>query len=263
MVFAKKEVEKTKANRDLLLDKSSCKSFSYLKEFNKHYESFCDLSEMNSNDEDINTKRIEAGKLAAKVIAYDFEFNNELISEKKKEYIKFARDMLYEAGNKPNYDSEALIYLIRAYYGQTSIAYSHSGENKEKNIKIGNDWVDHIERNTKDRTLKAYALTLRCYEYMVNGQELGMSVKERLNKSEKDLLYATKWDEDNYLAYYALGLLYSDNGNSKYNKEKAIENFTKVTSYKNKDANLDNYLDDGEKDKAINNAKKKIDLLNK
>ena len=98
---------------------------------------------------------------------------------------------------------------------------------------------------------------------MVNGQELGMSVKERLNKSEKDLLYATKWDEDNYLAYYALGLLYSDNGNSKYNKEKAIENFTKVTSYKNKDANLDNYLDDGEKDKAINNAKKKIDLLNK
>lgn len=258
MVFAKKEIKKTEAKQELLIDKSFIKKNSYLDKFNKYYKLFCDLSENGDEEE-----RLDAGKQAGKIIAYDFEFDNEAIKEKKKEYIKFARDILYEAGNKPNNDSEALIYLIRAFYGQTSIAYSHVGEHKANNIKSGNEWVNYIERNTKDRTLKSYALTLRCYEYIVNGEELGMSVKERLNKTEKDLLYASKWDEDNYLAYFALGLLYSDNANSKYNVEKAIDNFTKVTLYKDKIAPLDKYLDDGEKEKAINSAKRKIDSLSK
>ena len=258
MVFAKKEVKKTEANRELLIDESLAKKHKYLKEFNSHYELFCEASEY--GDE---TKRLNEGKLAARVIAYDFDFSNEIISEKEKDYVKFARDMLYEAGDKPNNDPEALIYLIRAFYGNTSIAYSHFGEHKINNIKSGNEWVDYIEKNTKDRTLKSYALTLRCYEYIVYGEELGMTVKDRLNKTEKDLLYATKWDEDNYLAYYCLGLIYSDNGNSKYNIEKAIENFTKVTAYKGKTVELDKYLDDGEKEKAIRNATKKIESLNK
>ena len=88
-----------------------------------------------------------------------------------------------------------------------------------------------------------------------------MRVSQRIKKAESELLYALKWKDDNYLAYFALGLLYSDDGHSKYNVEKALENFKQVLKYKKEDVELDGYLLFDEKDKAMFNSKKKIDAL--
>lgn len=256
------KMEEIVASRDLLIqDQFINEKTSYYNEFNKAYVEFCDLNEkFDLSDEEIISK-IEAGKKVASSITLDFDFSKEEIKSKSNEYVKLARDILYVAGSKPFNDSEALILLVRALYGQTNIAYSQEGEHKIINIEDGNEWVDHLERDTKDHTLKSYALTLRVFQYMVNGSELGMSVEQRLKKSETDLIYASKWDEENYLAFYALGLLYSDNGNSKYNVEKSINNFTKVLEFKDKETKLDEYLMNGEKERAMENANRKIAQL--
>ena len=253
-----------KTDRELIFDMSLLgkKHPAYFKDFNYYYETFCDLNDRNDLSGDEKEKRLECGVEAAIIIADSFDLNHELIKIRKSEYIDFARDVLYEAGGKPNNDARAMIYLIKAFYGHTNIAYSHTNEHKQINIENGNEWVEYLEKNTKNGVLKAYGLTLRAFQYIVNGELLKMSVKDRLNKSEKDLIYATKWDEDNYYAYYALGLIYLDSGNSKYNKDKAIENFKKVLSYEGEFAQLDRYLTDEEKTRAMNNAKNKISLLN-
>lgn len=255
---------KVEVNKKLLIDESliSKKTPSYLKKFNKCYEAFFTLNEKEDLTNQEKEDRLENGVEAAINIALYFDFNLDLIKENKSEYIKFARDVLYEAGGNPNNNGEAMIYLIKALYGYTNIAYSHQNEHKEKNIIDGNEWVDYLEKNSKNRVLKAYALTLRAYQYIVNGDVIGMSMKDRLNKSEKDLIYATKWDEDNYFAYFALALVYFDSGNSKYNKEKAINNFNKVLSYEDEYVELDKYLTDEEKQRCMRLARKQLEVLN-
>lgn len=243
-----KQKKVTSSDPSLLIESD----LNYIKEFNKQYEIFC---------ESLDEERIEAGLKSAIIIANDFDFNNELIKPRKSDYINFARDILYEASSKPNFNPDAMIYLIRALYGQTNIAYNHNDEYKKNNIEDGNEWVDFLEKNTNNRTLKAYGLTLRVYQYIVNRDIFDYSTSEILNKAEKDLIYATKWDKESYLAFFALGLLYLDSENSKYDIEKSIENFTKVLELKDKTTFLDNYLSKNEKKHFMDNAKKQIEIL--
>jgi len=254
---------KVETKYDLLIEKSLIKHGApeYLKEFNESYKMFCDLSEQANLTEDELQIQVAKGAEAAIIVASKFDFTREEIHNKKQEYVKFARDMLYMAGGHPNNNADAMIYLIKALYGQTYIAYNHTTDHKVKNIEDGNEWVDYLEKNTNNRVLKAYALTLRAYQYIVNGEEIGMSVKDRLNKSEKDLIYATKWDVDNYFAFFALGLIYIDNGNSKYNVDKAISNFKKVLEYEDTFATLDKYVTREEKERAMTLARRKIEYL--
>ena len=249
--------EKIISNRDLIIDESLVSSKSYYKDFNKCYSVFCNLND----EEDLNETWAENGKEAAIIVARHFDFSDSVVSSKKNEYIKMAREILYAVGSKPHFDSEALIYIIRALYGQTNIGYNLDGENKGIHIDAGNEWVSFLERNTSNRTLKSYAVTLKAFQYIVNGDVLNMTVAQRVKKAETELLYAVKWQEDNYLAYFALGLLYSDDGHSKYNASKALENFERVLEYKNVPVKLDDYLLFGEKNKAMENAKKKINSL--
>ena len=256
-MFYKKDDKQQKivSQRDLLIDEVD-KSQHY-KDFNKYYAQFCDLNDIG----DLSVNWAEAGKNAAIIIARYFDFNDTVISSKKSDYIKAAREILYAVGSKPHNDSEALIYIIRALYGQTNIGYNLEGENKGLHIDAGNEWVTYLERHTDDRALKSYALTLRAFQYIVNGDILNMSVKERVKKVETELLYAVKWQDDNYLAYFSLGLLYSDEGHSKYSLTKAIENFNKVLDFKDVDVTLDQYLLFDEKARAMANAKRKVDAL--
>ena len=250
--------EKIVSQRDLLIDETLIdKSRVYYKEFNEFYSKFCDLNDMGI----LTSDWAENGKEAAIIVAKDFDFSDLFIDSKKNDYIKVARDILYAVSSKPHNDSEALIYVIRALYGQTNIGYNLEGENKGIHIDGGNEWVTYLERNTNDRTLKSYALTLRAFQYIVNGDILNMTVKERIKKVETELLYAIKWQDDNYLAYFALGLLYCDDGHSKYNPQKALENFNKVLTFKKIDVKLDKYLLFNEKEKAMANAQRKIDEL--
>lgn len=243
-------------NKNLLIDDSLLnKDRPQYQKFNDLYNEFCELF---SNQEQ-EQKRIEIAIEIALVIANEFDFNE--LNENKNEYIALARDILYIASSKPINDSRTLLCLIKALYGQTNIAYNQTGEHKKVNFEDGNEWVDYLEKNTDDRTIKSYALTLRAFQYIVYGASLELSVDDRLKKAEKDLLYASKWDEENYLAFYSLGLLYSDNGNSKYNIDKAKENFNKSLSFKTVKVNLDQYLSEREKDKVMNNANKKIKEL--
>jgi hypothetical protein len=243
-----KQNKRAVADLNLLIDSE----IDYVKEFNKEYESFC-----NSNDEE----RINFGVKAAFIIVDKFDFNEEVIKNKKGELITFARDILYEASSKPHFNPEAMMYLIRALYGQTNIAYSHEGEHKKVNIEDGNEWVQFLERNTNNRTLKAYALTLRVYQFIVNNDIFEMEIADILKKAERDLIYATKWDEENYLAFFALGLLYLDPENSKYDLEKSIENFEKCLEFENNTTFLDKYLSQTEKIHFMTNAKKQIEIL--
>jgi hypothetical protein len=261
----KKEMkfEKAIGDRTLIIDNKLINKNTpkYFKDFNDYYTKFCDLTNQKDLSEIDNTKRLDYGEKAAIIVANYFDFERDEIKDKKNEYITFARDLFYENACKPNLDPDSMIFIIRALYGQTNIAYNQSSEHKIDNIKDGNDWVDELERNTDNHTAKAYGLTLRSYAYMVNAKELGISVKEILNKVENDLIYATKWDENNYIAYYALGLVYIDKANSKYDPNKAIDNFNKVLSFKDKATNLDYYLTETDKARIMSNASKKIDLM--
>lgn len=259
-MFYKKDdkQEKIVSHRELLIDIDSLSSKNkHYEDFNEYYSEFCDLNDK----ENMGKLWMETGKKAAIIVARYFDFNDSAISSKKNDYIKVARDILYAASSKPHNDSEALIYIIRALYGQTNLAYNLEGENKGIHIDGGNEWVTYLERHTDDRTLKSYALTLRAFQYIVNGDVLNMTVSQRIKKVETELLYAIKWQDDNYLAYFALGLLYSDDGNSKYNISKALENFNKVLTFKKISVKLDEYLLFDEKERAMANAKRKIDSL--
>jgi hypothetical protein len=246
-----------KFNEELFIKKSLLKKApQYLKEFNET----CELLRKAEETQDF-VKREEYGKKIAVLIAKNFDFDNEIIKEKKREYVEFSREILYELSSKPYNNPETMIILIQALYGQTNIAYSHIGEHKAVNIEDGNAWVDYLEKQTKNRTLKSYALALRSYQYIVNGEIIGMSVKNRVNKSEKDLIYATKWDEENYLAYICLGLIYMDKESTKYDLDKSIKNFNAALAFKNKNVFLDNYLNKEEKARFMENAKKKVKQL--
>ena len=67
-----------------------------------------------------------------------FNFEESVLKSKKSDYVNFARNILYEAGGHPNNDGEAMIHLIKAFYGHTKIAYSHTNEHKLVNIENGN-----------------------------------------------------------------------------------------------------------------------------
>lgn len=252
----KEEIEKVIPNEELFIDEEVINNseLKCYKEFNLSYGIFCDVS----NDE---ATRVSNGQRAAIIVANDFDFTRDEIKGKKNEYVNFSRDMLYEAAIKPYNNPIAMMYLIKALYGQTNIAYSQTLEHQGINLNRGNEWVDHLERTTDNKPLKAYALTLRSYEYIINGVHIGMSIEDRIHKAEKDLIYATKWDPQNYFAYFALGLLYMDTYNSKYNVEKALENFEKVVSFENSKAAIDDYLDISEKRRFMSAAYKKISEL--
>lgn len=260
----KKEVkiERLEIDETLLIEEKLInKDTLYYKEFNELYNECLRINKNETLTKEEELDLVNKAKQAAKIIAIDFDFEKEELKSLKKNYVKFARDVLYIAGSKPVNDPEAVIYLIRALYGQTNIAYNMSGEHKIVNIEDGNEWVDYIERHTDDRILKAYALTLRAFQYIVNAKELAMAMPSLLKKVESDLLYATKWDEENFLSYLSLGLLYSDTGHSKYDVEKAKDNFNKVLDFKDKETKLEKYLMDDEKNRAMNIAKRKLDSL--
>ncbi len=258
MIDTKNKLKKvTKINDDLFIEKNLLKKApEYLKQFNENYE----LLSTAEKEQD-SLAREKYGEKVATLIAKNFDFDNEIIKDKKRDYIEFAREILYELSSRPYNNPETMIILIQALYGQTNIAYSHTGSHKSVNIEDGNDWVDYLEKQTKNRTLKAYALALRSYQYIVNGEIIGMSVKDRISKSEKDLIYATKWDEENYLAYICLGLIYMDKESSKYDLKKSIRNFNIALEFKNKDVYLDNYLTKEEKMRFMENAKNKVEYL--
>lgn len=255
-----KQTKPTMANKNLIIDDSlfTKETPKYLSDFNDCYKIFY---EKGANDI-LDEERLENGEKAAIIIADFFDFNRVEVKDKKNEYIKFARDVLYEAASKPNNSSTAMIHLIRALYGQTSIAYSQTQEHKVNNIKDGNEWVDHIERITDNKPLKAYALSLRAYQYIVNGEDLSMPLEERFTKAEKDLLYATKWIDDNYLGHYFLGLVYIDSDNVKYDANKALDNFNKAMSFKEVSSSLDEYVDKDFKNRVMQFTSNKIDAIN-
>lgn len=252
-----KNIKDIPINEKLMIDNKYIKKDTpHYKEFNELYKEF-----LNYNGQDEN-ERIKLGISIATLIADKFDFDKDELKENKNEYITLARDILYITSSKPVNDPISLIYLIKALYGQTNIAYNQMGEHKKVNLEDGNEWVDYLERNTDDRTLKSYALTLRSFQYIVYGESLEISVKDRLKQAEKDLLYASKWDEENYLAYYCLGLLYSDNGNFKYDPDKSLSNFQKAREFEDKLVNIDLYISEIEKEKIMTNAIQKIKTLN-
>lgn len=250
------------ADRNLLINEEIIGDDDLVyKDFNNVYKQFCDLNEKEDlSKEELNLK-IELLKKVVYLVAFDFDLEKEIIKDKANEYVFFTRDALYWLANKPYHDAESIMILIKSLYGQTNVGYAHTDETKESLIKDGNAWVEYLERNTKDKVLKSYAATLRAFQYIVNGELLELTIPERLHKTERELKYAICWNQDNYLAYYAMGLLYSDSANDKYNKDLAIENFKKVGEYDNKENDLDKYLVHGEKQKAMDNASKKVILL--
>ena len=96
-----------------------------------------------------------------------------------------------------------------------------------------------------------------------SGQEkpIDMPNEQRLKTIETDLIYATKWDEKNYLALYALGLVYLNTSSEKYDVNKAINLFERVTALKGKTVELDSYLEECEKTRIIALAEKKLSSL--
>ena len=194
-------------------------------------------------------------------LSKDFDFADEGISSVKKEYVEFARERLLAGTRKPYFRVMSMLYYIKALYGQTNIAFNLEGNNRKTNILLGNDYVTRLERYTDVRALKAYVLSLRAYRFIIDGDVLDMSQEERLKTIEKDLIYATKWDEENYLALYALGLVYLNKSYEKYDIIKSVEIFNQVTKLKNKTVGLDKYLSDEEKERIISLAEKKINTL--
>lgn len=250
------------ANRDLLIKEEYIGEEDNLyREFNEAFNEFCDLNDRGTLDKVETKRKVEVLKKAAFSIVFDFDFQKEAIKDKTAEYIFFARDAIYWLAHKPTCDAESTMLLVRILYGQTNVGYIHNDENKAKMISDGNEWVEYLEKHTDNKTLKSYAATLRAFQYLANGELLEMSIEERLTKTERELKYAICWDTSNYLAYYALGLLYSDDANDKYNKDLAIENFNKVLEYQDRDTELDKYLIHGEKEKAIDKSNEKKLLL--
>lgn len=252
--------KKQKSIKDIMIDEKLMIGKDFITKETQHYKEFNEISRkfIECLDED---EKISLGISLAILIADKFDFNKDELKVNKNEYITLARDILYVTSSNPINDQSSLIHLIKALYGQTSIAYNQKGEHKKINLEDGNEWVDYLEKNVDDRTIKSYALTLRAFQYIVYGESLEISVNDRLKRAEKDLLYASKWDEENYLAFYCLGLLYNDDANSKYDVDKALKNFMKAKEFLDKEVKLDVYVTGNEKEKIMINADKKINLL--
>ena len=148
MIDTKNKLKKvTKINDDLFIEKNLLKKApEYLKQFNENYE----LLSTAEKEQD-SLAREKYGEKVATLIAKNFDFDNEIIKDKKRDYIEFAREILYELSSRPYNNPETMIILIQALYGQTNIAYSHTGSHKSVNIEDGNDWVDYLEKQTKNR----------------------------------------------------------------------------------------------------------------
>lgn len=231
------------------------------KNFNEKYKEYKELSEVLIPSKEQKERMVVLGEEMAMIVAVDFNFDDEEVKGKKKEYIEFARECLVLGTKKPYFRVMSMLYYIKALYGQTNIAFSLEGNNRKTNILLGNDYVTRLERYTNERPLKAYVLALRAYRFIIDGDVLDMTPEDRLKTLEKDLVYATKWDDKNYLALYALGLVYLNKSYDKYDPSKAKGIFKLVTGLRGKEVGLDKYLSNEEKERIISLAEKKIELL--
>ena len=243
---------------DYEIQKPSRKEY---KTFNEKYIKYKKLTEILTPSKEDREKMVILGEEMAIIIAEDFNFDDHELNGKKKEYVEFARERLVAGTRKPYFRVMSMLYYIKALYGQTTIAFSLEGHNRKTNILLGNDYVTRLERYTDVRALKAYVLSLRAYRFIIDGDILDMSPETRLKTIEKDLIYATKWDDQNYLALYALGLVYLNKSYEKYDVNKALDLFKQVKALKGKTVGLDKYIEDAEKDRIIGLAEKKIDTL--
>ena len=243
---------------DLLISNPSKDEY---KEFNNKYDQYKKLADTLFPSKEEKEKAVLLGEEIAILIARDFDFSDEEIAKKKKSYVEFARERLVDASKKPYYRQLAMLFYIRALYGQTNLAFSHEGENKARNICIGNDYVTRLERYTDDRALKGYVLALRAYRLLIDWDLLDLPIEIRQKKILNELLYATKWDDHNYLAEYALGLLYLNKSWDTYDEKKAKEQFELVAKLDGVKVDLDKYIDAQEKDRIIGLAKKKLESL--
>lgn len=243
---------------DLLISNPSKDEY---KEFNNKYDQYKKLADTLFPSKEEKEKAVLLGEEIAILIARDFDFSDEEIAKKKKSYVEFARERLVDASKKPYYRQLAMLFYIRALYGQTNLAFSHEGENKARNIGIGNDYVTRLERYTDDRALKGYVLALRAYRLLIDWDLLDLPIEIRQKKILNELLYATKWDDHNYLAEYALGLLYLNKSWDTYDEKKAKEQFELVAKLDGVKVDLDKYIDAQEKDRIIGLAKKKLESL--
>jgi len=231
------------------------------KDFNKKYEQYKKLSEILTPSKEEKQELVLLGEELAILVAKDFDFSDEEISNRKKQYVEFARERLVEASKKPYYRELAMLFYIKALYGQTNLAFSHEGTNKKKNIDLGNDYVTRLERYTDDRALKGYVLALRAYRLLIDWNLLELPIETRQKKILNELLYATKWDDHNYLAEYALGLLYLNEAWDTYDVDKAKVQFEIVSKLDGVKVPLDKYINIEEKERIIKLAQNKLKEL--
>ena len=240
------------------------KTKDYYDAFNEAYNEAETLEKKENKTQEEIDNMIDLSMVASIIIASRFDFEDSSISQNKEKYIEYAREKLYRAADAPYKRVEAMIYLIRALYGQTSIAYKTDNFiNQQQHIFNGDKWVNIVEKSTKNNVAKGYALTQRAYSYIVFAKYFDMEDEERLKKINKELRYAVVWDKENYLGHYAFGLFYSDKNTSYYDKQKAIDSFNKVLEFKDKYVYADEFMNEGEKNKIMNLAKNKIELLKK
>ena len=236
-------------------------SKSVYKTFNKKYEEYLSLQDKLTPSKEERERIVVLGEEMAILIAIEFNFEDKELEGMKEEYVEFARERLVEGTKKPYFRHMSMLYYIRALYGQTNIAFSLEGDNRKTNILLGNDYVTRLERYTDVRALKAYVLALRAYRFIIDGDIIDMELDMRLKTVEKDLVYATKWDTDNYLAQYALALVYLNKNYENYSLEKATNLFKEVLDTKGRKVPLDEYVSEEEKNRIITLAEKKLELL--
>jgi hypothetical protein len=231
------------------------------KTFNEKYKEYKKLQDILTPTKPQREQMVILGEEMAILVADEFDFNDSEVSGLKKEYIEFARERLVAGTRKPYFRVMSMLYYIKALYGKTNVAFNLEGTNRKVNLLLGHDYVTRLERYTNVHALKAYVLSLRAYKYISDGDVLDMSNEKRLKTIETDLIYATKWDEKNYLALYALGLVYLNTSSEKYDVNKAINLFERVTALKGKTVELDSYLEESEKTRIIALAEKKLSSL--
>jgi hypothetical protein len=243
---------------DFLIDNPSKDVY---KTFNDKYKKYKELDEIALPNKEQRLDMAILGEEMGILIARDFDFNDQEVANRKKEYVEFARERLVDATRKPYYRPVAMLFYIKALYGQTNIAFNLDGDNRKINIGIGNDYVTRVERYTDDRSLKAYVIALRAYRLLMDGYLLELAQEDRNKKIEKELQYAALWDENNYLAVYALGLVYLNKSWDTYSEEKAKEQFKKIVKLEKVEVGLDKYIDENEKQRIITMAKRKLSEL--
>lgn len=246
-----KEEKIQKKEEDLKEVKEVKKAYVDYEDFFSKYDRYQMI--INDGEEDL-----ELGLEIVRYIAKEIDLNDERIKDNANNYIEFARDLLYKFSEKPYNDSRAMLYLAMALCMQTNLAYKASSLSLAKNVECACNWIDKIERKTDNRTIKAYALSLKAYAYMVFGDCFDLTVNERNKRAQKDLIYATKWDEDNYFAYYALALIYLDNKSQFYDLDMYKKYMNKVLEYENKTVKMDDYYKKEDKKRLMEKAKSRI-----